>query len=76
MGACGWHLGDRPACWWRRLALLPHYGSSEELRVWEREAGGGWIPDGLSGLPTVDSEAPLVWAAPWALTQRQGQSWL
>lgn len=73
-GLVGWYLGGCPACWWRRLALLPHCGSSNELRVWEREAGCGWIPDGLSGLPTVDCEAPLVSAAPSALTQLHGQS--
>lgn len=75
MGACGWHLGvARPAGEGRRQTLIPHYSSSEELRVREKEAGCGWVPDGLSGLPTVDSESPLVWAAPWALTQRHGRS--
>lgn len=71
---CGLAPGGLPSCWCRRLALLPRCGSSNKLRAWEGEAGCGWFPDGLSGLPTVDSEAPLVWAAPSALIRLQGQS--
>lgn len=71
---CGLAPGGLPSCWWRRLALLPHCGSSNKLRARARKAGCGWFPDGLSGLPTVDSEAPLVWAASSALIQLQGQS--
>lgn len=66
--------GICPACWQRCLALLPHCASSNELRAWGREAGSGWIPDGLSDVPTVDSEAPLVSAAPSTLIQLHGKS--
>lgn len=40
------------------------------------QAGRGWIPDGLSGLPTVGSEAPLVSVAPSALIQLHSKSLL
>lgn len=40
------------------------------------QAGRGWIPDGLSGLPTVGSEAPLVSEAPSALIQLHSKSLL
>lgn len=40
------------------------------------QAGHGWIPDGLSGLPTVGSEAPLVSEAPSALIQLHSKSLL
>ena len=47
--------------------------------MWGREggkAGYGWSPDGLSGLPTVGSEAPLVSVAPLALIQLHSKSLL
>lgn len=55
---------------------FPHCGHSSELRAGGREAGHGWVPDGLSGLPRVDSEAPLVSAAPSALIRLCGGSLL
>lgn len=77
-GARGLAAGGlaRRACWWRCLALLPHCGFSNELKAQGRGVGRGWFPDELSGLPTADSEAPLVSAAPSALIQLHGQSLL
>lgn len=58
------------SAWWPRLlALLLHCNSTNEIRVWGREHGHGWIPDGLSSLPTVDSKTPLVSASPLPLIQ-------
>lgn len=69
--------GMCPACWGRRLALLPPTAAAPvSSEQGGREAGHGWVPDGLSGLPRVDSEAPLVSAAPSALIRLRGGSLL
>lgn len=72
----GSNRGLRAGTWGICPALLPHCGPSNELRAWGRGTGHGWIPDGLSGLPIVDCEAPRVSAAPSAPLRLLGRSLL